>query len=139
MEIGEQHPRVFLSSVGMAVHLQQGEEGGNIQGAFIVSLFWQKGGVLYGERWNGTSPAETLERRKRIPSGGECAMRGIIDKLSVFIILARREAEEAVTGRGEGGRQGCHIDITRHVLLIQGYQFDVKSCVYPRCMQRHVT
>ena len=38
MEIGEQHPRVFLSSVGMAVHLQQGEEGGNIQGAFIVSL-----------------------------------------------------------------------------------------------------
>ena len=38
-----------------------------------------------------------------------CGTRGIIDKLSVFIILARREVEAFAGGHGEGGHQGCHI------------------------------
>ena len=43
---------------------------------------------------------------------GHGARKGIIDKLSVFIILAPREAagteEEAVTGRREA-HQGCQL------------------------------
>ena len=85
----------------------------------IHCLSWQKGGVAAvqatDERWR-VARGNVSRRRKRIPVRNVRtvgARKGIIDKLSVFIILAPREAaerteEEAVTGRREA-YQGCQL------------------------------
>ena len=66
MEIGEQHPRVFLSRAeGPFATRRRGREGGRQYSTCIHCLFWQKVGVCATTARDGTSPAETPLRLSR--------------------------------------------------------------------------